>query len=128
MSGRVLAVVAALMFFHIPAQSQWQVIAEALTTIDALASSGGYMSGQQLYEQGKIPQFSGYIIGIHDADQGAEPRSLGSYCVPDAVRSPQLVDIAYKYLQDHPANRHESAAFLVRQSFRELWPCTRKKP
>ena len=102
-------------------------ISQLAEAADALYSQGGYMTGQRLYEQGIGPQFSGYVIGIHDADQGAASRGTTDYCVPDVIRSSQLVDIVYNYLKDHPGNRDNNAAYLVRQSFRDLWPCTRKR-
>lgn len=81
------------------------------------------MTGQDLYSVGNGPIFRAYVLGIHDADRGAGTRGTIGYCVPDAVKSGQLSDVSYRYLETHPGTRHESAAYLVREYFRDLWPC-----
>lgn len=91
---------------------------------DAVMSSGGYMSGNDLYKHGKNSDlFIGYVMGIYDADRGAKARAVANYCVPDKVKSNQLSDVVYKYFEQNPQNRHESASYLVRTSFRNVWPC-----
>src|SRR5262245_3844857 len=49
-------------------------------------------------------------------------------CIPAEVTGRQLVDVGMKYLREHPAERHKSAAYLLALAFIESdWVC-RKQP
>jgi hypothetical protein len=106
-----------------PAYAQFDQVIE---TAEAAFAAGGYMTGQDLYASGNRAFFKGYVLGVYDADRGAAPRSR-SYCVPDSVKSGQLTDVAFKYFEQHPEIRHESAAYVVRRAFLAVWSCPVRK-
>ena len=45
------------------------------------------------------------------------------YCIPDTAKATQGANAVCKYLADNPAQRHKSAASLVRQALIVAWPC-----
>ncbi len=44
-------------------------------------------------------------------------------CMPMGVKTDQVLDVACKYLEDHPENRHWIAADIVAESVAQAWPC-----
>ena len=81
------------------------------------------------------PEFAhGYVVGIverllstqelnslrrHTDDSVHVP----TVCLPDAVVTTQLRDVACKYLREHPEERHEHASYLVARSMATAFPC-----
>jgi hypothetical protein len=55
--------------------------------------------------------------------KAAENEILG-YCIPQGATRVQSKDVVCRYLQDNPANRQLSAAFLARAGLSKAWPCT----
>jgi hypothetical protein len=106
-----------------PAYAQFDQLFEQA---EAALASGGYMTGQDIYALGNRAFFQAYVLGVYDADRGAAPRTK-SYCVPDSVKSGQLTDVAFKYFQQHPEIRHESAAYVVRRALVSVWSCPVRK-
>jgi hypothetical protein len=105
----------------------WDRLADPDFFDDAVARTARHFwSAQELYGGGKgDTALIAFAVGVHDAD--ASNRSLRRpYCVPDGVTARQLGDVAWKYLDEHPADRHLPAALLVRESFRAAWPCAAK--
>lgn len=49
--------------------------------------------------------------------------AIFEFCLPDTATYGQYVDVVKKYLQDSPANRHESARFLIFAALRGDFPC-----
>jgi hypothetical protein len=47
-------------------------------------------------------------------------------CIPHGVTSGQLVDVARKYLSEHPQDRHKTATTLLGTAFVLAWPCPKK--
>ena len=92
--------------------------------MESLAANRGYFTGEDLYRRGKDGFTLGYLTSVYDSDSTAKVEGP-SYCVPDGVKNGQLADVAWKYLEDRPAERHLSAAYLARLSFRAAWPCPR---
>lgn len=66
----------------------------------------------------------GYVVGVFDAHQHI------NHCPPDGgnVTVGQVTDIAKLYLQQNPAVRHRTADVLLRDVFRNLWPCANRNP
>ena len=57
--------------------------------------------------------FSGYISAVGGSGQ------VGS---PDGVNVGQVSEIVAKYIQEHPAERHEPEYELIRRACKEAWP------
>jgi hypothetical protein len=66
---------------------------------------------------------SGYVSGIADIMTRKAPLSGWLACIPAGVSTSQLRDIFVRFLQDHPAKRHLSAASLAAKSLAEAFPC-----
>jgi hypothetical protein len=64
----------------------------------------------------------GYVTGVFDAHQHI------NHCLPAGVNVTigQVTDIARMYLQNNPAIRHKTADVLLRDAFRNLWPCANR--
>lgn len=93
--------------------------------MDRIVSSSAphFWTAQGLYQDGKgSSSLLAFAVGVHDAD--ASNRNLvRPYCVPRGATAAQLADVAWKYLDEHPQQRHLPGAHLVRESFRSAWPC-----
>lgn len=88
-----------------------------------LSSKENMFDGNTLYELRPYPHFfEGYVSGVADTGALTGP-ALRRYCIPGGVKVQQMADVTYRYLVANPADRHLGAAHLVRQSFREAWPC-----
>jgi hypothetical protein len=70
----------------------------------------------------------GYMTGVVDSYE-VEPDSLKTagrgLCVPDDVRSTQLVRVFVKYADDHPEELHLAAPTVVWNSLHKAFPCAR---
>ncbi|WP_370654215.1 Rap1a/Tai family immunity protein [Hydrogenophaga sp.] len=95
----------------------------AFMDFELVLAEQGYYTGQELYTLGKgTSLFTAYVTAVYDADRTSQ-RLGPEYCVPRGVRAGQLADVAYQYLDNNPATRHLSAAYLARMSFRAAFPC-----
>ena len=95
----------------------------------------GFITGQTLNEMcnaGPLEQIqcAGYIQGVYDAgiviDKATDKRQWDgrwTACVPDSVLAGQLVEVVKKWLREHPAEWHYTAASLVANAFYEVFPC-----
>ena len=95
----------------------------AAATFDLLGESVtfGYLTGNQLYGAQR-PEATMYVAGIIDGNARLDSGARG-YCLPSGQTLGQVTDVALQYLRDHPATRHEPAAYLVRASLRLTFPC-----
>ena len=48
---------------------------------------------------------------------------LAGYCEPEGVTVSQIVEVAVKYVADHPKRVHEPAAELIRNALADAFPC-----
>lgn len=89
-------------------------------------NGGQFWTGEEIYRRGTgSALLMSYVAGIHDANL-IYWTSTDNFCVPAGATTGQLADVAFKYLQENPQDRHRNAAFLVRESFRRAWPCPSK--
>jgi len=106
-----------------------------LASLDARAI-GHYVSGNDLLEMLKNEyrrgQAYGYIEAIADAEDQEKVGLLFGiglnrtfFCAPNDATLRQIVDVVQMSLEQHPADRHQSAAALVRSAFLKEWPCPR---
>jgi hypothetical protein len=91
------------------------------------------LSGNALLEICKTQSgmCGGYVAGIADAMDDAQA-SNGSVqgwraCFPNGVSFTQEMDLAKRYLKNHPETRHLSAATLVARALAEAFPCPAPK-
>lgn len=68
-----------------------------------------------------------YAMGIVSGAnaQAAISNSKPVFCAPPTVNYAQLADIFYKYLDDHPENRHINAVVLAMKSWQLAFPCSK---
>jgi hypothetical protein len=59
----------------------------------------------------------GYIVGAADA------LSQNTLCVPPEVDAPHLIDLATKYMEDHPQELQDSADLIVKRALRGTYAC-----
>ena len=84
-----------------------------------------FMTGNDLYERLvssdviKNMVALGYVMGVFDTGQGLV------HCAPrtNTITGHQINDIAKRYLEANPSNRHVSADLLVSNAFTIVWPC-----
>jgi len=60
----------------------------------------------------------GFVMGLSIGLSG-----IGYFCPPPGSIQGQGYDVVKKYLEDHPENRHESAAVLAMDALRQSFPC-----
>ena len=69
-----------------------------------------------------IGTFEGFVLGRYIMSL-PNPDSVLNPCIPDSADNRQILDVATKYLAENPAERHNSARFLIMQSLTEAFPC-----
>jgi Rap1a immunity proteins len=92
---------------------------------EKLGSDPYYVTGNQLLAlKSDRLAFLMYVVGVLDRDNGAQSFWPGlKYCTPDGVTRGQAADVVLRYLEETPAERHMSAAYLVRAAFLKAYPC-----
>lgn len=73
-----------------------------------------YLSSSQ---SGERLAGSGYVIGVADALYGV------MHCAPANVTAGQIRDMVRNYLENVPAERHQTADSLVSKVLKATWPC-----
>ncbi|HME70120.1 MAG TPA: Rap1a/Tai family immunity protein [Myxococcota bacterium] len=93
----------------------------------AFQSAPYFKSGNALVEACAVPDSTcvGYVDGVSDTIAALSWSGMTSktYCLPDQVTDTQLAAVFYKYLHDHPAQRHLSAAGLLINALADSFPC-----
>ena len=64
----------------------------------------------------------GFIIGVTDTLLLVE-RDEHTFCLPEAIKLGQAVDVVKKHLRDHPEERHNTAALNAAMALNAAWPC-----
>ena len=64
--------------------------------------------------------YIGYVNAIGDTYNGI------FFCPPKNVRLGQILDIVFRYLQNHPESRNKPAYEIVTKALKEVWPCKSK--
>lgn len=62
----------------------------------------------------------GYIIGIADMGRGFVN------CMPANATAGQLRDMVKNYLENTPAERHQTADIIVNRVLKAVWPCAKR--
>lgn len=101
----------------------------ALAAGPALAAQPGdyFYDGNKLHEACQIDHgfCVGYVAGIVDSYGYIASYSSGplQFCLPHNATAQQVSDVAVKYLDDNPAQRHMTAALLVLAAVKQAFPC-----
>ncbi len=68
-----------------------------------------------------------YVVGVVSGikAQAAITSTKEPFCAPPKVSYQQYADIFFKYLDNHPEQRHELAVILALQSWRDAFPCSK---
>jgi Rap1a immunity proteins len=100
--------------------------AEAATEATAAMNGHRLMQGCSSATSKKAPWKTiycyGYVRGIADGFI-----STGA-CLPPQVNTQQLVEVALRYLRDHPEKRHLGSGGVLIPAWGEAWPCAEEKP
>jgi Rap1a immunity proteins len=93
----------------------------------AVASADSPSATVNHYEPGFC---AGFVAGINEteamwqaSDKDDHRDHLLSFCFPDTSTDGQLLRVFVKYLEDHPEELHESAAFLYLKAMHRAFPC-----
>lgn len=62
----------------------------------------------------------GYIIGVADMGRGFVN------CMPANATAGQLRDMVKNYLENTPAERHQTADIIVNRVLKAVWPCAKR--
>jgi hypothetical protein len=62
----------------------------------------------------------GYVTGVADALMGI------TFCMPSNVNAGQVHDMVKLYLEQNPANRHNTADRIVNHVLKTVWPCAQR--
>ncbi len=102
-------------------------------TLSLLAASAGWsLSGEEVYRYCENNACGGYFVGAFDglriagAVGDARQSKNAMICAPDAIRDEIIVQVALDYLDNHPEQRHLSAANLALRAWRDVWPCSQR--
>lgn len=122
----IAALIAGSMFFILPAKAQ---------TADELASKCRWVRDAQLRDQ-TITQpedfASGECWGYFGALQnysrfgGRDGKTLLGICAPAHSRLSQFINIYVAYVDQHPEQGHEDAAFIALTALSRAFPCQPK--
>lgn len=66
----------------------------------------------------------GYVLGVNDTHKALSPKKP-MYCLPEEVTGGQLYDVARKFIENSPEQRHMPASFLVLRAFELAFPCSK---
>ena len=100
------------------------LLAAAALSLAPATANAGWKTGNNLYESCKSERplqyadCTSFSMGIIDASE-----LLGKTLhIPADITAGQLHDIVFKYLENHPENRHWPASILVWNAIREAYP------
>ena len=74
------------------------------------------MTGSQMNQMNAI----GYVAGVADALMGI------TFCGPSTITVGQVHDMIKQYLEQFPADRHNSADRIINHVLKSAWPCAKK--
>ena len=91
----------------------------------ALGAHAEFKNGNKLLEDmtsSSMNQMNalGYVTGVADALMGI------TFCMPPNVNAGQVYDMVKLYLENNPANRHNTADRIVNHVLKTVWPCAQR--
>lgn len=116
-----------------PARRSWRrlftagAVMVAVMAVGTEAKADRFVDGNRLYElcwpNSRSNSFCGdFVVGIADALMVGR---VGHWtaCIPNGATDDQVVDVATRFLDAHPAERPRAARELVAQALAEAFPC-----
>jgi hypothetical protein len=112
------------------------VSAQTLTGNELLARCKGQLSDRRLANnenwcEGFLLGFSnGYIVGLIDGAPDAfqkDGNADRSLCIPENVTIGQARDVIVRFLEQNPAMRHGTAAYLSFTALSQAFPCPSRR-
>jgi len=101
-----------------------------LSVVNTSAALSYFLDGNDLHKlcQDYRDNAKTYSIGVADGIMfmfaaGTEKHHVGKICIPENVRSSQLVDVSCNFLVSNPQSRNKQAADLIQHAFNIAWPC-----
>lgn len=86
--------------------------------------------GSEMRQQSCPAYIMGWIRGFHNGFEIASSFAEASkvklpslVCMPETVKSAQMVDVVVAYLERNPAKRHQDAGLLILDAMLEAFPC-----
>jgi Rap1a immunity proteins len=99
----------------------------AVMAVGTEARADRFVDGNRLYElcrpNSRNSSFCGdFVMSVANALMVGR---VGHWtaCIPNGVTDDQVVDVATRYLDAHPAERPHAARELVAQALAEVFPC-----
>src|SRR5690349_16708474 len=91
------------------------------------AAGAQALTGAELYNYCSYESCGGYFVGAFDAIRTADAIAGGkrgalAICPPETVSDEEVVDVAMRYLEAHPRQRHLQAANLSLRAWVEARP------
>jgi Rap1a immunity proteins len=109
-----------------------------IATVATMVSFNAYaetFSGNELlakcssHDTGLELSCSIYFLGLLDGHALWKSSSDAPVaCLPQQVSVGQTLDVGVRYLKAHPEIRHRPAALLLRDAFKQAWPCPTSPP
>lgn len=101
----------------------------ALLMVPAMARAE-FFTGNELYQKltsadhGDRMYAMGFVVGAYDMGVHVFfcPRTETGITVG------QVQDIVRNYMAANPGQRHRTAEFMIREAFKEIWPCQNRTP
>lgn len=110
----------------------------ALLMCTSVSAQAGFFTGNEIYDfcTTSPPFARGYILGVTDMNDinfGVIDLSTGKpvvperfICIPSGAVAQQAMDIACRYLGDHPERRQMAAPILIYEALLEAWRCPKQ--
>lgn len=97
-----------------------KILLAALMAFTANVQAGlSYFDGNKFFGASEVAKLA-YVQGIADAHATLKGEL---FCVPQNATAGQITDVAKKYLNDHPEDRHLTASSLILFSLKQAFPC-----
>ena len=101
----------------------------ALLMVPAMARAE-FLTGNELYQKmtstdhGDRMYAMGFVVGAYDIGVHVFfcPRT------EQGITVGQVQDIVRNYMAANPGQRNRTAEFMVREAFKEIWPCANRTP
>lgn len=91
----------------------------------SMTAQAEFMDGNKLLSEmngnfGNQMSALGYVSGVTDTLMGV------TVCPPSTITVGQVHDMTKKYLEQFPADRHNSADRIIGYILKSAWPCAKK--
>ena len=102
----------------------------AVMVISAGTRAQAFLTGNQLYDYceskndaAKTGFCLGFVVGTAETIGEVNTVNGSGTCFPLGATAEQTMDVTRRYLEAHPAERHEGATTLVANALLKAFPC-----